>query len=87
MIDLKYGDCLDVMKKIPDNSIDLIVSDCPYKIVQGGCSNRTVTFKPMSGVLDKRKSNYQKDLTNSIENVKAGKIFKHNDIDVEEGKS
>ena len=33
---LKQGDCLDLMKEIPDNSIDLIVTDPPYKIVSGG---------------------------------------------------
>lgn len=32
MIDLRCGDCLEVMKNIPDNSIDLIVTDPPYLI-------------------------------------------------------
>jgi len=26
------GDCLDVMKTFPDNSVDLIVADPPYNI-------------------------------------------------------
>lgn len=30
MIDLKLGDCLDVMKSIPSNSIDLTVTSPPY---------------------------------------------------------
>ena len=30
MIDLKLGDCLDVIKKIPDNSVDSIITDPPY---------------------------------------------------------
>ena len=30
MIDLRYGDCLDVMKEIPDESVDLILCDLPY---------------------------------------------------------
>ena len=29
-IDLMRGDCLDLMKNIPDNSIDLICCDLPY---------------------------------------------------------
>ena len=29
-IDLRYGDCLDVMQEIPDNSIDCIICDLPY---------------------------------------------------------
>lgn len=31
-IDLRHGDCLEVMKDIPDKSIDLIVTDPPYLI-------------------------------------------------------
>ena len=45
MIDLRQGDCLEVMKDIPDESIDLIVTDPPYKIVQGGCTNKAVRLK------------------------------------------
>jgi len=30
MIDLRLGDCLEVMKEIPDNSIDAIITDPPY---------------------------------------------------------
>lgn len=29
MIDLYNGDCLEVMKNIPDKSIDLVVTDPP----------------------------------------------------------
>lgn len=32
MIDLRHGDCLEIMKEIPDKSIDLIVTDPPYLI-------------------------------------------------------
>ena len=34
-IDLRLGDCLEVLKSIPDNSIDLIVTDPPYLIDAG----------------------------------------------------
>lgn len=92
MIDLRHGDCLELMKDIPDKSIDLVVTDCPYKIVQGGCSNNTTTFKAMSGVLDKRRRGCGKcsikweteGQLNNIENVKAGKMFDNNDIEFEE---
>ena len=30
MIDLRCGDCLEVMKEIPDESIDMILCDLPY---------------------------------------------------------
>ena len=32
MIDLKCGDCLEIMKQIPDKSIDLVLTDPPYNI-------------------------------------------------------
>jgi len=32
MIDLRLGDCLEEMKKIPDKSIDLVLTDPPYGI-------------------------------------------------------
>lgn len=38
---LKQGDCLELLKKVKDNSIDLIVTDPPYKMNHstGGCTN------------------------------------------------
>jgi site-specific DNA-methyltransferase (adenine-specific) len=30
MIDLRCGDCLEIMKTIPDKSIDLVVTSPPY---------------------------------------------------------
>ena len=32
MIDLKHGDCLELMKDIPDGSVDLVLTDPPYLI-------------------------------------------------------
>ena len=32
MIDLKHGDCLELMKDIPDKSIDIVITDIPYGI-------------------------------------------------------
>ena len=37
---LWQGDCLALMKNIPDGSIDLVATDCPYHIVSGGCTNK-----------------------------------------------
>ena len=37
-IDLRQGDCLELMKDIPDKSIDLIVTDPPYKVTSRGSS-------------------------------------------------
>ena len=30
MIDLRKGDCLELMKDIPDNSVDLTITSPPY---------------------------------------------------------
>lgn len=35
---LYNGDCLEVMKNIPNSSIDLIVTDPPYRVTSKGCS-------------------------------------------------
>ena len=47
MIDLKKGDCLDLMKQIPDGSVDLILTDPPYGTMKGanldGWDNGTKT--------------------------------------------
>ena len=32
MASIKRGDCLELMREIPDKSIDLIVTDPPYDI-------------------------------------------------------
>ena len=66
-IDVIYNeDCLEGMKKIPDGSIDLIVTDPPYKIVAGGCTNKQ---NATSGILN-RKNNV----------VRNGTLFQHNEI-------
>lgn len=37
MLDLRKGDCFEILKDIPDKSIDLVVTDPPYKFEnQGG---------------------------------------------------
>lgn len=67
---LYNDDCLNVLKTIPSGSIDLILTDCPYHIVSGGCSNND----QWGGIFNKSK-------VDNFENVKTGKIFKHNDIE------
>lgn len=38
-IDLRQGDCLEVLKTIPNESIDCIFTDPPYKLSSGGSKN------------------------------------------------
>ena len=37
MIDLQHGDCLELMKKIPDSSVDMVLCDPPYGIDYQSC--------------------------------------------------
>lgn len=83
------ADCRDILLNIPDNSIDLVVTDCPYKIVAGGV--RVVDMNDeCSGVLSKRAvsdgtpcSNkwLKKDVAGIPSAVKQGKMFSNNDIE------
>ena len=34
MVDLKLGDCLEIMKDIPDGSVDAVITDIPYGTTQ-----------------------------------------------------
>ena len=35
---LYYGDCLDILKSLPENSVDMIFADPPYNLSNGGFS-------------------------------------------------
>ena len=41
-------DCLEGFKQIPDNSIDLVVTDPPYKVISGGNKDRGTNGFPNS---------------------------------------
>ena len=75
MYKIDNKDCLEVMKDIPDNSIDCAVIDPPYKIVAGGC--RKVADNECSGIFNKRRDNKRTDW---VDEVRSGKMFKHNEI-------
>ena len=79
MIDLHNGDCLEVMKSIANNSIDLVVTDCPYKIVSGGC-RKVDKGDETSGILNRRREKR----TDWVDEVRTGKLFKHNEIQFSE---
>jgi len=38
-IDLRFGDCKNLLKALPDNSVDLILTDPPYNIAQYSTGN------------------------------------------------
>lgn len=46
MIELHLGDCLEVMKSIPDKSVDLVLTDPPYGTT--ACKwDSVIPFDPM----------------------------------------
>ena len=47
---LLFGDCLERMKEIPDGSVDLCVSDIPYKLTGGGKGDGVNNKRP-KGIL------------------------------------
>ena len=49
-VNLMKGDCLDLMKSIPDGSVDLCVSDIPYKLTGGGKGDGANSKRP-KGIL------------------------------------
>ena len=67
--DIILGDCLDVLANIRSESIDLVVTDPPYKLTQGGCKSQAINghFKTSEKI--------------ATDGAKNGKIFKHNEID------
>ena len=46
MIDLKQGDCLELMKDIPSKSIDMILCDLPYAVTQNK-KDILIPFEPL----------------------------------------
>lgn len=55
---LHNQDCLVGLKEIPDESIDCVVTDCPYKIVAGGVTI-SESDNECGGVLAKRKGKHE----------------------------
>lgn len=51
MFDLRCGDCLEILKDIPDNSVDLVITDPPYLFDTSGGG----------GAFGSKKKQYHKD--------------------------
>ena len=50
------GDCLDIMKELPDNSIDLVMTDPPYLIKNTKAGGKTKFSKSIQGMNDEIKA-------------------------------
>ena len=55
MIELHNGDCLEVMRGMADNSVDLVLTDPPYKIITGGDSGGANSTRPKGMLSGDRK--------------------------------
>ena len=55
--DLYNEDCMKILKGMESESVDLVLTDCPYHIVSGGCTNDVVKigrYTEPSGILNRR---------------------------------
>lgn len=62
-------DCYEAIKKIPDKSIDLIVTDPPYEYQTGGCGkNQTGEYKALFDRKNKNRSDLKKFTDKGLNN-------------------
>ena len=52
---LFFGDCMDIMSKMDGQSVDLIVTDPPYRTITGGDSNGKNSVRPKGMLRGNRK--------------------------------
>ena len=62
MIDFRHGDCYEIISTLPDNSIDLVISDPPYKL---GNTKGGGLYKLVNGE-EEADNPYKRKATNSI---------------------
>lgn len=65
-ITLYHGDCLEIMKNIPDNSIDLIVTDPPYVIETSGAGIYKQADKQYVKELNDIKDGFSEEILDEI---------------------
>lgn len=63
---IRQGDCMELMKKIPDKSIDLIVTDPPYEIVTSGGGLYTHKDKQYVKELNFIKNGYNEEILDEM---------------------
>lgn len=56
---IRLGDCLEELDKIDECSVDLIVTDCPYRIIGGGCTTGTYGNRKEPGRIFERHREYE----------------------------
>lgn len=66
MIDLRKGDCLNILKNIEDKSIDLVVTDPPYLIDSGGSGGCFGTEKRAYHSMVSKNENINSGISNNV---------------------
>ena len=66
MVDLKHGDCLELMKDIPDGSVDLVLTDPPYMIATVGAGIYKQADKQYVKELDGIKDGFDEKVLDEI---------------------
>lgn len=72
MIDLRLGDCLKVLKELPENSVDSIVTDPPYGLsfMGSGTTGVAANLLGFSFIGIEREPDYFEIAKRRIENAK-----------------
>ncbi len=79
---LYNDDCLNVLRRMDSETVDCVVTDCPYHIVSGGCTNDAVKigrYTEPTCMLNKMSGG-----NDQLSNTRSGKLFSHNDIEFRE---
>ena len=63
---LYLGDCMDIMKTIEDKSIDLVITDPPYKIETSGGGLYTQADKQYVKELNSMKDGFSEDVLDEL---------------------
>lgn len=72
-------DCLEVLEAMPNNSIDMVITDPPYRITRRGGGIKKKGKKYCGGIFDINNKDEE-----TVKNIKSGKLFTHNNITFDE---
>ena len=70
-IQLIHGDCLDVLQKLPENSVDMIFADPPYFLSNGGISCRAGKVVSVNKADWDKSKGFTKDFEFTLQWIKA----------------
>ena len=76
---IQLGNCYELIKNIPDHSIDLIIIDPPYEYTTGGCGkNQTGEYKELFDRKNKNREDLKRFTDNGLklQNINRDEIYK-----------